>query len=84
VGICPALQGNIYFNIKTKECLILFFCVTVPPEKLVIMDEEGAERTSVVGPYSEGADLALRCDVYGGKYTRHALRSILLGLQNSS
>ncbi|XP_023707814.1 synaptogenesis protein syg-2 isoform X4 [Cryptotermes secundus] len=41
--------------------------VIVPPEKLVIVDEEGTERTSVVGPYSEGADLALRCDVYGGK-----------------
>jgi hypothetical protein len=50
----------------------------VPPEKLVIMDEEGTERTSVVGPYSEGADLALRCDVYGGKYICHALRSTLL------
>jgi hypothetical protein len=53
--------------------LIPFLCVTVPPEKLVIVDEEGTERTSVVGPYSEGADLALRCDVYGGKYACHAL-----------
>jgi hypothetical protein len=50
-----------------------FLSVTVPPEKLVIMDEKGSERTSVVGPYSEGADLVLRCDVYGGKYMHHAL-----------
>jgi hypothetical protein len=65
-------------NLETKEYLIPSLCVTVPPEKLVIVDEEGAERTSVVGPYSEGADLALRCDVYGGKYMHHTLCNTLL------
>jgi hypothetical protein len=50
----------------------------VPPEKLVIVDEEGTERTSVVGPYSEGADLALRCDVYGGKYMYYISCNTLL------
>ncbi|XP_075223884.1 nephrin-like, partial [Lycorma delicatula] len=41
--------------------------ITVPPHKIVITDETGQERTSVVGPYAEGADLYLRCLVYGGK-----------------
>lgn len=40
--------------------------VIVPPQKIVILDESGIERTSVVGPYSEGSNLLLRCDVYGG------------------
>lgn len=39
----------------------------VPPQKIIILDESGIERTSVVGPYSEGSNLLLRCDVYGGK-----------------
>ncbi|XP_063232136.1 hemicentin-1-like [Bacillus rossius redtenbacheri] len=41
--------------------------VVVPPQKLVILDENGVERTSVVGPYAEGASLKLRCVVHGGK-----------------
>ena len=44
----------------------------------MIFDEEGTERTSVVGPYSEGADLSLRCDVYGGKCIPHTLYNTLM------
>jgi hypothetical protein len=44
----------------------------------VIIDKEGLERTSFVGPYPEGADLLLRCDVYGGKCTRYTLYNILM------
>jgi hypothetical protein len=50
----------------------------------VIVDEKGAERTSVVGPYSEGADLALRCDVYGGKCMCHILHYAVHSWMQSS
>ncbi|XP_044729672.1 protein turtle-like [Chrysoperla carnea] len=39
----------------------------IPPQKIVITDDAGLERTSVVGPFSEGASFVLRCDVFGGK-----------------
>ena len=44
----------------------------------MIVDEEGTERTSVVGPYSEGADLSLSCDVYGGKCAPYTLCNTLM------
>jgi len=44
----------------------------------VIVDDEETERTSVVGPYSEGADLSLRCDVYGGKCATYTLCNTLM------
>lgn len=40
---------------------------TVPPSKMSIFDENRIDRTSVVGPYTEGSDLILTCEVYGGK-----------------
>ncbi|XP_049785945.1 hemicentin-2-like [Schistocerca cancellata] len=43
------------------------FTVIEPPEDLVIVDEKGNNRTSVVGPYTEGSSLSLSCDVFGGK-----------------
>lgn len=43
----------------------LFFIV--PPERICIKDESGTERTSVVGPYSEGDIVKLKCDVFGGE-----------------
>ncbi|XP_044574365.1 neural cell adhesion molecule 2-like isoform X1 [Cotesia glomerata] len=41
--------------------------VIVPPKKVVIIDENGITRDKQVGPYLEGDDLELHCDVYGGK-----------------
>ncbi|XP_063994020.1 neural cell adhesion molecule 2-like [Diachasmimorpha longicaudata] len=41
--------------------------VIVPPQEIVITDENGVTRTSQVGPYLEGSDMELHCDVYGGK-----------------
>ncbi|XP_049785943.1 nephrin-like [Schistocerca cancellata] len=38
-----------------------------PPTHLVIQDEAGNNRTSVVGPYTEGDSPFLYCDVYGGR-----------------
>uniref|UniRef100_A0A182ND10 Ig-like domain-containing protein n=1 Tax=Anopheles dirus TaxID=7168 RepID=A0A182ND10_9DIPT len=36
---------------------------------MVIRDQLGMERTTVAGPYSEGDNIKLRCDVYGGRPT---------------
>ncbi|XP_049960993.1 nephrin-like [Schistocerca serialis cubense] len=41
--------------------------VIEPPTHLVIQDEAGNNRTSVVGPYTEGDSPFLYCDVYGGR-----------------
>ncbi|XP_076226361.1 neural cell adhesion molecule 2 isoform X2 [Nomia melanderi] len=41
--------------------------VIVPPDKIVIVDDSGIARDSVVGPYMESDTLRLYCDVYGGK-----------------
>lgn len=46
-------------------CVVLF--VSVPPQKIVITNESGAQLTSVVGPFPEGASFTLRCDVFGGE-----------------
>lgn len=58
------------FSINFQLSLIFFFLslLTVPPQKIVISDESGAQLTSVVGPFSEGASFTLRCDVFGGKW----------------
>jgi len=40
--------------------------VAVPPEKPVIYDGVGVT-TSAIGPYNEGTELLLTCEVYGGK-----------------
>lgn len=41
----------------------------VPPERISIRDESNTERNSVVGPYSEGDTMKLKCEVYGGRPT---------------
>ncbi|XP_046658942.1 nephrin-like [Homalodisca vitripennis] len=47
--------------------------VIVPPSKMAIFDESHIERTSVVGPYTEGSDLILTCEVHGGRPPPHVL-----------
>ncbi|XP_072153074.1 nephrin isoform X1 [Bemisia tabaci] len=41
--------------------------VIVPPQKLIITDDVGLERTTVVGPYNEHSSLRLKCKAIGGK-----------------
>lgn len=41
--------------------------VIVPPQKIIITDESGKIKKSVVGPYTEGASLTLTCTVLGAK-----------------
>lgn len=47
----------------------LLFSISVPPERISIRDESNSERNSVVGPYSEGDTMKLKCDVFGGRPT---------------
>lgn len=51
---------------------------SVPPDRISIKDESGAERTSVVGPYSEGDTINLYCEVFGGKYSTFSSWLLLL------
>lgn len=57
------------FFVLVIVVVVIHFGCTVPPERVSIKDESGTERTSVVGPYSEGDIIKLKCDVYGGKPT---------------
>ncbi|XP_016840806.1 nephrin isoform X1 [Nasonia vitripennis] len=43
--------------------------VIVPPHKITILNENGVVQRSSVGPYREGDDLRLLCEVHGGKPT---------------
>ncbi|KAJ3648559.1 hypothetical protein Zmor_020354 [Zophobas morio] len=44
----------------------------LPPQKIVITNESGAQLESVVGPFPEGASFTLRCDVFGVAELREA------------
>ena len=39
----------------------------MPPDPVVIFDETGKRRASVVGPYLVGDKIHLVCDAFGGK-----------------
>ena len=43
----------------------MFFAV--PPDPVVIFDETGKHRASVIGPYLVGDKIHLVCDAFGGK-----------------
>lgn len=43
------------------------FFVTVPPQKISIIDEKGEIVSSRTSPYEEGGDMKLTCIVTGGK-----------------
>lgn len=56
---------------------LFFFFIKVPPDRISIRDEAGVDRASVVGPYSEGDTVSLKCDVYGGLYNSHTFIRII-------
>lgn len=70
-----------FFTDETFPALLIFFIalfsfafflslsLSVPPERISIRDESNSERNSVVGPYSEGDTMKLKCDVFGGRPT---------------
>ncbi|XP_055588000.1 protein turtle [Uranotaenia lowii] len=57
------------FIVAQTRNSIVNLTIIVPPERVVIRDQQGTERTTVAGPYSEGDVVKLRCDVYGGRPT---------------
>ena len=46
----------------------------MPPDPVVIFDETGKRRASVVGPYLVGDKIHLVCDAFGGKIL-HSLKT---------
>ncbi|XP_053671696.1 neural cell adhesion molecule 1 [Anopheles nili] len=57
------------FIVAQTRNSVVNLTIIVPPERMVIRDQLGMERTTVAGPYSEGDNIRLRCDVYGGRPT---------------
>ena len=43
----------------------------MPPDPVVIFDETGKRRASVVGPYLVGDKIHLVCDAFGGKILKN-------------
>ena len=55
--------------------LLLF---SVPPDPVVIFDENGTRRKTFVGPYKLGDSINLVCDAFGGEYTIYRNRLYIL------
>ncbi|XP_063706128.1 uncharacterized protein LOC134835187 [Culicoides brevitarsis] len=55
-------------NSPTRN-LKINFTVIVPPERPVIYDARRRDRTKLIEPYNEGTDVALICEVSGGRPT---------------
>lgn len=55
--------------------LLLF---TVPPDPVVIFDENGTRRKTFVGPYKLGDSINLVCDAFGGEYIMYTNRLYIL------
>ena len=65
-------KGSYSFSDKSilsfSVCLLHHFSIfTVPPDPVVIFDETGKRRASVVGPYLIGHTIRLVCDAFGGE-----------------
>ncbi|XP_059218343.1 protein turtle [Stomoxys calcitrans] len=72
-----SIQSTMYTDSGTYRCRVDFLkaqtrnskiIVTVidPPDKVTIWDDAGIERSTVVGPYSEGDIITLKCAAFGG------------------
>ena len=51
----------------------------MPPDPVVIFDETGKRRASVVGPYLVGDKIHLVCDAFGGKILKNQYFSQKIG-----
>lgn len=60
--ITPNIPSLFFRSTKMNK-----FIFTVPPEQPVIYDTNGIVTMKHVGPYNEGSDLILTCEVSGGK-----------------
>lgn len=48
--------------------IIYFYCVSVPPEKLLVLDERGDHIPHyILGPYNEGSSVNITCVSIGGE-----------------
>ncbi|EDW63172.2 uncharacterized protein Dvir_GJ11152 [Drosophila virilis] len=54
-----------FLRAQTYNTRIMLNVIT-PPKQVVIRDSANVERSTVVGPYSEGDVVALKCQVFGG------------------
>ena len=52
---------------KFDNSFLLFFHFAVPPDPVVIFDENGTRRKVFVGPYQLGDTISLVCDAFGGE-----------------
>ncbi|XP_017465479.1 PREDICTED: titin-like, partial [Rhagoletis zephyria] len=50
---------------QTHNCRIVLTVIALPKE-VIILDEKGAKRSTVVGPYNEGDFVILYCEAVGG------------------
>lgn len=57
--------GNSFMDKLSTDIFHSVFAV--PPDRISIKDDTGVERSTVVGPYSEGDIITLSCEVFGGK-----------------
>lgn len=46
---------------------VYLFFVSVPPESIRIYDDHRVDKSILLGPYNEGTDVNLLCEVRGGK-----------------
>uniref|UniRef100_A0A336M8W5 CSON013841 protein n=1 Tax=Culicoides sonorensis TaxID=179676 RepID=A0A336M8W5_CULSO len=53
-------------NSPTRN-LKINFTVIIPPERPIIYDARRRDRTKLIEPYNEGSDVALICEVTGGR-----------------
>ncbi|XP_075147144.1 sidestep VII transmembrane protein [Haematobia irritans] len=71
------IQSTTYTDSGTYRCRVDFLkaqtrnskitvAVIDPPDKVTIWDDSGMERSTVVGPYSEGDVISLKCAAFGG------------------
>lgn len=52
--------------------------MTVPPEEPKIFDAQGKEISHIAGPFREGHELFLSCQVTGGEYMLYIVNFLIL------
>ncbi|KAG8183708.1 hypothetical protein JTE90_002777 [Oedothorax gibbosus] len=68
VGKADEAEYKCRVDLRRSRTLILQsrLNVIVPPDEPIIMDEYGQRLRDIIGPYDEGSELKLICDVDGG------------------
>jgi len=70
VGECETTRQLYMKNIYKIWSYLYFFLFVVPPEEPRIFDAQGKEISQMAGPFREGYELFLCCQVRGGKWER--------------